>query len=126
MNPAAQRIAALRASRFFDAFPDEVLGVLAPLLRDLSVGPGELVIREGEPAREVFVIADGEVAVIKNDSIDGTPREIVVFNAGVALYAANVAGSIGDGIARARSALASGAAKRKLAEFVDATRKLAA
>ena len=60
------------------------------------------------------------------DNADGTPREIVAFNAGVALYAANVADSIGEGIARARSALASGAAKRKLAEFVDATRKLAA
>ena len=60
------------------------------------------------------------------DDRDGTPREIVVFNAGVALYAANVADSIGDGIARARSALASGAAKKKLAEFVEVTRKLAA
>jgi anthranilate phosphoribosyltransferase len=60
------------------------------------------------------------------DDRDGTPREIVVFNAGVALYAANVADSIGDGIARARSALASGAAKEKLAEFVEVTRKLAA
>ena len=60
------------------------------------------------------------------DDQDGTPREIVVFNAGVALYAANVADSIGDGIARARSALASGAAKKKLAEFVEVTRKLAA
>jgi anthranilate phosphoribosyltransferase len=59
------------------------------------------------------------------DDTDGTPREIVVFNAGVALYAANVADSIGDGIARARSALASGAAKRKLTEFVEVTRKLA-
>jgi anthranilate phosphoribosyltransferase len=56
---------------------------------------------------------------------DGTPREIVTFNAGVALYAANVADSIGDGIARARSALASGAAKKKLDQFVDVTRKLA-
>jgi anthranilate phosphoribosyltransferase len=60
------------------------------------------------------------------DDKDGTPREIVVFNAGVALYAANVAESIGDGIARARSALASGAAKKKLAEFVDVTKRLAA
>jgi anthranilate phosphoribosyltransferase len=60
------------------------------------------------------------------DNVDGAPREIVVFNAGVALYAANVADSIGDGITRARSALASGAAKRKLAEFVEVTRKLAA
>ena len=60
------------------------------------------------------------------DNAEGTPREIVVFNAGVALYAANVAASIGDGIARARSALASGAAKTKLAEFVEVTRKLTA
>ena len=60
------------------------------------------------------------------DDKEGTPREIVVFNAGVALYAANVAESIGDGITRARSALASGAAKKKLAEFVDVTTKLAA
>src|SRR5512139_4298206 len=59
------------------------------------------------------------------DDRDGTPREIVVFNAGVALYAANIADSIGDGIARARSAVASGAAKKKLAEFVELTRKLA-
>jgi anthranilate phosphoribosyltransferase len=59
------------------------------------------------------------------DDREGTPREIVVFNAGVALYAANVADSIGDGIARARSALASGAAKKKLNEFVDVTTKLA-
>src|SRR6202165_3007153 len=47
-------------------------------------------------------------------NIEGTPREIVVLNAGVALYAANVAGSIPDGIARARSAVASGAAQQKL------------
>jgi anthranilate phosphoribosyltransferase len=56
---------------------------------------------------------------------NGTAREIVTFNAGVALYAANVADSIGDGIARARSALASGAAKKKLDQFIDVTRKLA-
>ncbi|MEO8739680.1 MAG: anthranilate phosphoribosyltransferase [Casimicrobiaceae bacterium] len=59
------------------------------------------------------------------DNIDGTPREIVVLNAGVALYAANVAGSIHDGIARARAAITSGAAKKKLAQFVAATQALA-
>ena len=60
------------------------------------------------------------------DNLDGTPREIVVLNAGVALYAANVADSISDGIARARSAVASGAARSKLDHFVATTRKLAA
>ncbi len=56
----------------------------------------------------------------------GTPREIVTFNAGVALYAADVAGSIAEGIERARAAIASGAAKAKLAQFVSATQALAA
>ena len=34
------------------------------------------------------------------DDVDGTPREIVVFNAGTALYAAGVADSIAQGIAQ--------------------------
>jgi anthranilate phosphoribosyltransferase len=60
------------------------------------------------------------------EDVPGTPREIVVFNAGVALYAANVADSIGEGIAQARAAIANGAARRKLDEFVTATQRLAA
>jgi anthranilate phosphoribosyltransferase len=56
----------------------------------------------------------------------GVAREIVALNAGAALYVAGVARSIEDGIARARQAMASGAARRKLDEFVAATRKLAA
>jgi len=58
-------------------------------------------------------------------NVEGTPREIVTLNAATALYAANVARSIGDGIERARAALASGAAKRKLETFVATTQKLA-
>ena len=58
-------------------------------------------------------------------NVEGTPREIVTLNAAAALYAANVARSIGDGIERARAALASGAAKRKLDAFVATTQKLA-
>jgi anthranilate phosphoribosyltransferase len=59
-------------------------------------------------------------------NVDGTPREIVVLNAGAALYAAGVAGSIADGIERARAAIASGAAKRRLESFVAVTQKLGA
>lgn len=55
---------------------------------------------------------------------EGTPREIVTLNAGVALYAANVVDSIALGIERARDAIASGAARRKLDQFVATTRKL--
>ena len=51
----------------------------------------------------------------------GAARDIVLLNAGAALYAANVAGSIGEGIERARAALDSGAAQAKLAQFVAFT-----
>jgi anthranilate phosphoribosyltransferase len=55
----------------------------------------------------------------------GLPREIVALNAGAALYVAGVAEDIGDGIARARKAIASGAARAKLDEFVATTQALA-
>jgi anthranilate phosphoribosyltransferase len=56
---------------------------------------------------------------------EGTPREIVTLNAGTALYAAGTAASIAEGIERARAAIASGAAKKKLERFAEVTRKLA-
>ena len=56
---------------------------------------------------------------------EGTPREIVTLNAGAALYAANLAHSIGDGIRRAREVLASGAARDKLDAFARFTRQFA-
>ena len=56
--------------------------------------------------------------------VDGTPREIVVLNAGTALYAAGIADSIDNGIERARAAIASGAAMQKLEAFVATTKRL--
>ncbi len=58
-------------------------------------------------------------------NVEGTPREIVALNAGAGLYAAGIASSIGDGLVRAREAIASGAARAKLDAFVAATQKLA-
>ncbi|MBI3094548.1 MAG: anthranilate phosphoribosyltransferase [Rhodocyclales bacterium] len=59
------------------------------------------------------------------DNKPGTPREIVTLNAGAALYTANLVDSIGAGIARAREAIASRAARQKLDEFINFTRKFA-
>ncbi|HEX8964710.1 MAG TPA: anthranilate phosphoribosyltransferase [Rhodocyclaceae bacterium] len=53
----------------------------------------------------------------------GTAREIVALNAGTALYAANKAGSIGAGISLARETIASGAARKKLDQFVQFTQR---
>jgi anthranilate phosphoribosyltransferase len=54
----------------------------------------------------------------------GAAREIVALNAGVALYAANIAYDIGDGITRAREVIASGAARTKLDQFVGLTQTM--
>ena len=56
----------------------------------------------------------------------GAAHDIVCLNAGAALYAANVAASIQDGIAKARAAIASGAAKATLEALVVRTHALAA
>ncbi len=57
---------------------------------------------------------------------EGTAREIVVLNAGTALYVANIAESITRGVEMAREAVANGAARAKLDEFVRFTQGLAA
>jgi anthranilate phosphoribosyltransferase len=55
------------------------------------------------------------------DNEEGAPRDIVILNAGAALYAANVTESIAAGIVKARSAIESGAAKAKLIQLIAAT-----
>ena len=60
------------------------------------------------------------------DDEPGAARDIVMLNAGVALYAANVAGTMAEGVALAREALATGKALAKMVEFVDVTKELAA
>ncbi len=113
---------------------------------ELSLGAASLVgelrdgvVREYEVHPEDFGIAmaasrnlrvadalESKALVLEAlDDRPGLAREIVALNAGAALYAAGVAGSIGDGIARAREALATGAARARLDQFVTTTRELA-
>jgi anthranilate phosphoribosyltransferase len=63
------------------------------------------------------------MGVLENQA--GPARDIVIFNTAAALYAANVADSIEAGIAKARSAIESGAAKAKLDDLIKVSRSLA-
>ena len=58
------------------------------------------------------------------ENAEGPARDIVMLNAGVALYAANVAATMQDGVALAREALASGKGLAKLRQFVARTQAL--
>jgi anthranilate phosphoribosyltransferase len=56
------------------------------------------------------------------DNQPGAARDIVVLNAGAALYAANVVKTMKDGVDIAQKAIQSGAAKRKLDGLIAATK----
>lgn len=62
-------------------------------------------------------------------ALDGSipaARDIVAFNAGASLYVAGVAESLSGGVDRAQDAISSGAATRKLDEFIAKSRSFAA
>ena len=58
------------------------------------------------------------------DNQGGAARDIVILNAGVALYAANVTDSMQAGVQLARQAIESGAAKAKLTQLVSLSQQL--
>ena len=60
------------------------------------------------------------------DNEPGAPKDIVMLNAGVALYAANVADTMVAGVELARAAIESGAAKAKLQQLVARSKELSA
>jgi anthranilate phosphoribosyltransferase len=76
-------------------------------------GSRALRVETPEQSRQMLLgVLDGEA---------GAPSDIVVLNAGAALYAANVAESMAGGVTLARQAIASGAARRTLDALVKAT-----
>ncbi|CAN7656442.1 anthranilate phosphoribosyltransferase [Acidovorax sp. LjRoot117] len=77
-----------------------------------------LKVESPEQSREMLI------GVLKGEP--GAAQDIVCLNAGVALYAANVVDSVPAGLAKARAAVASGAALAKLEQMVTRTHALAA
>ena len=61
-------------------------------------------------------------AVLANEA--GPSRDVVILNSAAALYVSGVAGSLWDGVALARDAIESGAARAKLDQLVAFTRGL--
>ena len=97
------------------------------MIREYEVHPEDfgLSMKSNRGLKVGDAVESKEMILEALSDVEGTPREIVALNAGTALYAADVAASIGEGIERARAAIASGAAMKKLEQFVAVTRKLA-
>ena len=114
---------------------DEISLGAATLVGELRDG----VVREYEVEPEDFGLAMASSRNLRVENADesktmllevlqgrhGVAHDIVCLNAGAALYTADVAASIGEGIDLARATIASGAAHAKMQAFVAATRRLA-
>lgn len=57
--------AQLRDVGLFGALSDEFLDHLVTTLQAQRIMPGDTVFREGDPAREMYVVLDGEIEVLK-------------------------------------------------------------
>lgn len=95
--------------REYDIHPED-FGIAMSATRNLKVGNPE------ESKAMLFSALADE---------PGPARDIVSLNAAAALYASGVANSIADGLERARAALASGAARAKLDDYVRVSRRVA-
>lgn len=71
LNPRDSRpdvpvtVAALRDIGLFGALSDDVLEHLTKTLKTMRAAAGDSVFKEGDPAREMYVVLDGEIEVMK-------------------------------------------------------------
>jgi len=96
------------------------------VISEYEIEPGQFgLARADSAALRVKGPAQSKAMVL--EALGNTPgpaRDIVLLNAGAALYAADAAESIAAGIERAQAALESGAARAKLDQFVATTHRL--
>lgn len=95
-------------------------------VREYTVHPADFGMAVYDTRVLTVANKDESVAMLRRalSNEEGPARDIVLLNAGAALYSADVAGSVVEGVQRAREAVATGAAAAKLQQFVDVTCKL--
>ena len=71
-----RRVALLRASPVFAGLPRRLLGRLAVRFVEKGYAPGDLVFREGDPGKALFVILEGAVSISRATA--GGDRKSVV------------------------------------------------
>ena len=96
-------------------------------VREYTVNPSEFGLAEHDGSMLKAQSRELSVAIIRRvfDNGPSPARDIVLLNAGAAIFAANVADSLADGVDRAREALASGRAGETFSNFIQTTQRLA-
>jgi anthranilate phosphoribosyltransferase len=91
------------------------------LVSSYTVTPEQFGLTRGSLADLAITDAHSSLAmmqaVLNNQA--GTAQDIVLLNAGAAIYTANLTHSLADGIAKAKAVIASGAARAKLEALIE-------
>ena len=89
-----------------------------------QVQPEDFGLNKGDVAALAVDSADSSLAVVKAvlNNEAGPARDIVQLNAGAAIYAAGLAGTLADGVNKAGDVIASGEAMKKLEALVSLTK----
>jgi anthranilate phosphoribosyltransferase len=97
-------------------------------IREYEIAPQDFGLSvQGHDAIRVADVEQSKSMILGAlENKEGAARDIVALNAGASIYVAGLAPTLRDGVARARTTLASGTARRKLDEFVAYTRGVAA
>lgn len=101
-------------------------------IREYEIHPEDFGLAMASHRRfQVSSAAESKHKIMQSLTDDGAPapnpaRDIVAFNAGIALYGAGVASDIADGLKKANAAIQSGAALSKLKQFAQVTQQLGA
>jgi anthranilate phosphoribosyltransferase len=92
----------------------------------LTIWPEQFGLKRVDIKTLTVASAQESLAMMKSvlDNQPGPARDIVLLNAGAAIYAANLAVTLAEGVDKARAAIESGAARAKLDALVEYSRKI--
>ncbi|HET7569065.1 MAG TPA: anthranilate phosphoribosyltransferase [Gammaproteobacteria bacterium] len=107
------------------AAPTQVTELAEGQIRSYRIAPEDFGMKR-QPLNGVIAASAAESLALVEQALTGRPgaaHDMVVLNAGAAIYAAGVAETMSAGIDRAREAISSGAAAAKIEELKAATNK---
>jgi anthranilate phosphoribosyltransferase len=101
--------------------PTQVAELKEGAVQRYQISPEQFGLPSGDVGSLAVAGADESLALIRQvlDDTPGAARDIVLLNAAAAIYACGITGSIEQGVQTAKDAIASGAAKQKLAALIE-------
>lgn len=76
-RPLPATVDALRVSALFADLPEDDLERLAGMVEPVRLEEGEALLREGEPGDALYVVASGELEVVRGNGADEVPLALV-------------------------------------------------